>query len=147
MIEGKGEARVYRDGQEIFCEGDVGNELFVIKSGAVRITRASQDMDVALAVLREGEFFAEMALFEDDGRRSATATALGDAMLLAYDKRLVLDAIERNPKFALGMLRALSHRLRDIDDEVVRLVAEGLLAEDEILGLGHFIYGGSSRLN
>jgi hypothetical protein len=70
--------RTYQSGDVIFEEGDLGDEAFMIVSGAVEIsTRSGEDREV-LASLRRGEFFGEMALV-DDQPRMATATAIEDA--------------------------------------------------------------------
>jgi len=146
MTQRKGEKRVYSDGDQVFEEGDHGDEVFVIESGAVRISKSALGHDVVLAILEEGDLFAEMALLED-GRRSARATAVGKLTLTAYDKRLVIDDIQNDPKFARELLGTLSHRLTKIDELVVRYVAEDLLAVEEALALGRYIHGGPLKLN
>lgn len=146
MLEGQGETRVYHDGDQIFEEGDQGDEVFVVKSGKVRISKSALGHAVTLAVLEEGDLFAEMALLED-GRRSARATAIGDLTLAAYDKRLIMDTMQSSPEFALRLLRTLSHRLVKIDELVVDYVTEELLAAEKAALLGRHIHGGPLKLD
>lgn len=146
MTEERGQTRVYSDGDQVFEEGDRGDEVFVIESGAVRISKSALGHDVTLAVLEKGDLFAEMAFLED-GRRSARATAVGKLTLTAYDKQRVRDDIQNDPGFALELLRTLSRRLTKIDELVVRYVTEDLLAAEHALALGRYIHGGPFKPN
>lgn len=146
MLEGQSETRVYQDGDRVFEEGDQGDDVFLIKSGKVRISKSAVGHAVTLAVLQEGDLFAEMALLED-GRRTARATAIGDVTLAVYDKQLITDTIQRSPEFALGLLRTLSHRLVEIDELVAHYVTEDLLAAEKAAALGRYIYGGPLKLD
>ncbi len=146
MIEEKAGTRVFHDGDIIFEEGDRGDEVFVIKSGAVKISKSALGHAVPLALLEEGDLFAEMALL-DDGRRSARATAIGNLILAAFDKQLILDEIRTNPEFALNLLRTLSHRLEKIDELIVRYVGEDLLAIEQAETLSRYVHGGPLKSN
>jgi CRP-like cAMP-binding protein len=86
--------RSYEAGQVIFREGDEGDTTFVIRSGAVKITREHGGRTIALAELRGGDMFGELAMFGSE-LRSATAQALEDTTaiaLLAGDIRRLLEA-------------------------------------------------------
>ena len=54
----------YSKGEIIFHEGDLGNEMYVIQSGKVRIFKNISGIDQTLAVLEKGDFFGEMAVLE-----------------------------------------------------------------------------------
>ena len=63
-------------GEVIFREGDVGDTCYLIRSGAILLTREHQDgRMVALAELRGGSLFGELAMFRGE-RRSATAEVI-----------------------------------------------------------------------
>ena len=63
-------------------------------------------------MLKAGEFFGEMAIFENEVR-SATVRAVGDARVLEVDKKSVERRIQDNPQLAVNMLKTMSSRLRD----------------------------------
>jgi len=67
-----------------------------------------------LGTLKAGEFFGEMAIFENE-TRSATVRAVGDARVLEVDKKTVERRIQDNPLLAVNMLKTISSRLRAAD--------------------------------
>lgn len=72
--------KVFAAGQTIFHEGDLGDEAYVIRSGAVEIfVKGPSGEGVTLAILGQRALFGEMALI-DDGPRSATAIAHQDTI-------------------------------------------------------------------
>ncbi len=69
------EERDWRQGTEILTKGEVGDSIFLIGSGSVQIPLLKEDgPKITLSLLKKGEFFGEMAVFEGR-RRSATVTA------------------------------------------------------------------------
>lgn len=130
LLDAQAAVRKYRDLEVIFREGDPGNEMYVIRSGRVKLTKKVQGIVANIATLGPAEFFAEMALFADQPR-SATATADGKVELIVYDKGTLIDAVKADPAIALKMLEAISQRIRKIDEEVARLIVKGLLPADE----------------
>src|SRR4051812_7675114 len=67
--------RTYEAGQVIFREGDDGDTCFVVRSGAVKITREHGGRTIALAELRAGDMFGELSMFGGEVRL-ASAQAL-----------------------------------------------------------------------
>src|SRR3954452_5441326 len=59
-----------QSGHVLTEEGDFGREFFVIDTGGAEVTRAGEHV----ADLRPGDFFGEIALIEEDHRRTATVT-------------------------------------------------------------------------
>ena len=75
--------RRFRRNEVIFHQGDPGDSLHIIESGAVKIVLPSSEGDEAIiATLRRADFFVELALL-DGAARSATATALEASQTLA----------------------------------------------------------------
>jgi CRP-like cAMP-binding protein len=64
----------YQSGRSIVREGDVGYVLFIIKSGDADVSRGSE----ILRRLGPGDFFGEIAIVSEDGKRTATVTARTD---------------------------------------------------------------------
>jgi CRP/FNR family transcriptional regulator len=103
--------RTYEAGQVVFREGDQGDTCFVVKSGAIKISREHGGRTIALAELRIGDMFGELSMFGGEVR-SATAAALEDTAaiaLLAGDVRRLLAG---NPEIALKMLETMADRVR-----------------------------------
>ena len=142
MLEAVGKPATCRDLDVIFREGDAGGEMYVIKSGRVKLTKKTHGIVATIATLEAGDFFAEMSLF-DDAPRSATATAVGKVELVAYDKQTLTDSIARDPAIALSMLAAMSRRIRAIDDELAQLVAKGLLPKEQATALRRYTFAGA----
>ena len=61
-------------GKEIFLEGEVGDLMYIIQEGSVRISKLIDGKPHILAVLGKGDFFGEMAIVTRV-KRTATATA------------------------------------------------------------------------
>lgn len=107
--------RTYRKGSVIFFEEDLGDSLYVVISGAVKIYRVAPDgREKTLALLEAGEVFGEMALLEQ-APRSAVAEALILTHLLVVLDRDFNRLIRAEPEIALSLLRVLSKRLRDMN--------------------------------
>src|SRR5436190_1944623 len=71
----------YAAGATIFNEHDLGDGLYVVETGSVRIWVMDEDVnEVTLAELKPGDFFGELAVL-DRGERSSSATALTDTHL------------------------------------------------------------------
>ena len=107
--------RNLRRGSRIFRQGDPGDALFVVDEGSVKIsTIASDGREVILAVIGPGELFGELSLF-DRGLRSADATALEDARLLALSLETFRPYLMSHPAVAIELLSVLASRIRNTD--------------------------------
>jgi len=114
--------KVYPDGAVIVREGETGDRMFMIQSGRVRVTRQADGDDVTLTELGAGDFFGEMALIEREVR-SATVRALGEVSLLSIDKKSFLRRVHEDPSLAYRILERMSHRIRELSDELAALKA------------------------
>jgi CRP/FNR family transcriptional regulator, cyclic AMP receptor protein len=101
------ETRRVRAGGIIFREGERADELFVIKSGYVRIQIGNRTM----ADLTTDNIFGEMALIDSEPR-SATAVAITDVELVPISEKQFLFLVSQAPYFALKVMRTLAQRLR-----------------------------------
>jgi CRP-like cAMP-binding protein len=123
--------RTYADGEVIVHEGDVTRDMFVIRSGSVRITKQVGDREVELATLARGDFFGEMSLLESLPR-DATARAIGQTELLVISAGALLVRMRRDPTFAFEMLHRLSGRVRALNARLVELISRSDLDRAEI---------------
>ena len=116
------EARQFPPGARIFSAGDTGDELFLIRRGAVRIVLPMGGAPAHhLATFRRGDFFGEMA-FLDRHPRSADALAERETDLFVLS-RVKFDALaDQHKRLALnlfeGISRGLAHRLRHTNMEL-----------------------------
>jgi CRP/FNR family transcriptional regulator, cyclic AMP receptor protein len=108
VLTGNGiETRSFRAGDVIFQEGDNALDLFVIKSGQVRIQIGNR----TVTELSPDTIFGEMALIDDEPR-SATAIAVTDVELVSVSEKQFLFLVGQTPYFALKVMRVLAQRLR-----------------------------------
>jgi CRP-like cAMP-binding protein len=124
--------RTLRRGQILFREGDAGEEMFVVRSGAVIISKAvTGRVEQVLGRETSGSFFGEMSLF-DRAPRSATVQGETDAVLLVLDRENLAILIEVNPRAAAAFFQALVHvfidRLRASGNLVAEVTRWGLEA-------------------
>lgn len=106
----------------VFREGDVGERLYVIVSGKIKLGHASGDgRENLLTVLGPGEMFGELSLF-DPGARNATATAVGETRLLALSRESLGDILNNRPEVSIQLLAALARRLRRTNENLADLV-------------------------
>ncbi|RJP19177.1 MAG: GAF domain-containing protein [Candidatus Abyssobacteria bacterium SURF_5] len=123
------EQREFPPGTEIFSEGSQDNSLFIILSGDVRISKSTASgEEKSIALLSQGGFFGEMALF-DDYFRSATATAAGHVRVLQISKdsftKLLSTAAGGASKLLLEIMKTLAPRIRQTNLELVSLYEAG----------------------
>ncbi len=112
VLTGNGiETLFFRAGDIIFREGDNARDLFVIKSGQVRIQIGNR----TVTELPPDTIFGEMALIDDEPR-SATAIAATDVELVPVSEKQFLFLVGQTPYFALKVMRVLAQRLRKTNE-------------------------------
>lgn len=116
--------RHVKKGEVLFREGDIGEEMYFIRKGKIKISKGEEEQEKVLAILKEGEFFGEMSLI-DRSPRSATATAIEDTELLLIDKETFLQKINETPLIAY-VVETLIKRLRICDEKLKYLKIESI---------------------
>src|ERR687893_758942 len=120
-------------GELVLDFGDTTNDVFFVAEGAVRVmVRTPAGQEVILGDLGPGDVFGEMAAI-DGAPRSANVTALHAARLCRLPAAAFLDVALRSPAVGLRVMRALTARLRLLDqrlfEQVVLPVRYRLAAE------------------
>ncbi len=111
----------------IFKEGDPGGRCYIVTSGAVRVSKFVPNIgEEALAVLKRGDYFGEMALI-DNFPRSANAITNEDTDVF-YIKKMDLDKVmaedrELGCKLLWTFTKTLSRRLRETNDKLTAFLA------------------------
>jgi NADH:ubiquinone reductase (H+-translocating) len=79
----------FEAGQEVFCQGDVGDRVYIIVSGRAEVVREQNGRSVKLAELGAGEYFGEMAVINDT-TRNATVRCLEAMDVVSLPKRVFM---------------------------------------------------------
>jgi CRP/FNR family transcriptional regulator/CRP/FNR family cyclic AMP-dependent transcriptional regulator len=103
-------------GEVLFKEGDTGEEMYFIRKGKIKISLGEEEQEKVLAILKDGEFFGEMAVI-DGSPRSASATSIEETDLLIIDKESFVSKINENPLIAF-IIEALTKRVRILDQQL-----------------------------
>lgn len=114
MVEGM--EKQLKEGEVLFNEGDRGEIMYLIREGKIKITKGKGAEEKTLAVLKEGDFFGEMAII-DGSPRSAGAVAVTPVSLLVIDKESFKTKLSENPLIEY-VLETLSRRLRTADEQI-----------------------------
>jgi CRP-like cAMP-binding protein len=94
----------------------------VIAEGKIKLGATSGDgRETLLGLLGPGEMFGELSLF-DPGPRTATATALTDAVVLGVGHEDLRPWLAGRPEVAASLLKALAARLRRTNEAMADLV-------------------------
>ena len=139
----------------LFREGDEGNDMYVIQSGKVEISRIIGDVERTLAVLPPGEFFGEMAII-NDRPRSATARVKEAAKLLVIDRGTFEAMLRGKTEIAVRMIKTMASRLERANQQIELLLLKDAnhrvvqclrrLAEDGSSGAGGAVYIPTSHI-
>jgi anion transporter len=110
-IAGKLEEEKFSAAQTIVRQGESGDALYVVQSGAVDVVLEKDGVNVqSLAMLGPNESFGEMALFTGE-KRSATVRAFVDSVILKLSKENWDELLSKHPSLSLHFCKVLSQRL------------------------------------
>jgi CRP-like cAMP-binding protein len=113
--------RHFRRGEVLFHEGDPGDALFIVASGAIKVVVPSDEGEEAiLATLRRGDFLGELALL-DGAPRSASAIALEATDTLTLPRAQFRALTSMEPAIRDALLAALARELRRLTTHVAEL--------------------------
>lgn len=120
MLEQTSHLQRFKAGEVIFKEGDPGDGLYIVDEGEVQISVIVADgQRKQLAKIGPGDFFGEMAVLES-APRSASASALMATTVRFIPSAELFKVLERAPKVAVSLLREVSQRLREFDDQFLQ---------------------------
>ena len=124
----------------IFREGEIGSYMYVILDGEIEIRkRVDAKTTRTMITLRKGDFFGEMSVI-DKKPRSATAVTVSGCRLLRVDVKVFHELIQRNPDFAMKMIKTLSSRLRNTDS-ILEEVMSVDIQRRILAGVGAYLQG------
>jgi rubredoxin len=118
--------KVYQNSDVIFQENSTGNEMYIIRSGRVKLVLGAAGQRAEVGILEAGEYFGEMALV-DASPRAATAIAEEDnTELEVLDQQGFRDMIREHPEFALDIMRGLCERVRQGNTLYLEVIKEAM---------------------
>ncbi|MFZ4403315.1 MAG: cyclic nucleotide-binding domain-containing protein [Pseudobdellovibrionaceae bacterium] len=113
MAEGK---KVTKD-TYLFREGDAPDAMYILKTGALAITKTKGNSEVILAELGPGAMLGEMALF-DRKPRSANVKALKESEVIALPYDSLTSQMDQLPVWVKAVLKNLNENLREANKKI-----------------------------
>lgn len=142
----------FNEGDVIFRQGDPGDVMYILVSGAVELRiKVEKGEKLLKCVDTPHDFFGEMALV-DGSPRSATAIAIKPTKLIVVDEAQFEKIVMNNGKFAWKIIQVLSQRIRNSNLQISELVELGLRERvqrgmaDYALKFGEKIYTGGLKI-
>lgn len=108
-----GNVETRQPGDYIFRVGEIGNLMYVVKSGEVQI----KVHDAVVETVVAGNLLGEMALL-DNAPRSADAVAATPCEIIPIDMMRFLSLVQKTPFFAIEVMRIMVRRLRAMNERV-----------------------------
>ncbi len=126
-------------GQVLIHEGEMGDQMYVVVSGELEVTKQTGNTQLALARVGPGALQGEMAAILGGARRGASVTALTEAEVLCIPRDGLISLLSGGPEPALGLLRTVMDRLRSTESV--------LRQQEKLAGLGTLAAGLAHELN
>ena len=102
----------------VLTEGEMGDSLFMIQSGKVKVFIGDEDgREIILKILGPGDFFGEMSMI-DKQPRSASVTTIEASMFLVLSHAAFERCVEQAPRIANMVMRVLAQRVREADRKI-----------------------------
>ncbi|WP_083189834.1 Crp/Fnr family transcriptional regulator [Orenia metallireducens] len=113
--------KFYDKNEIIFLEGEVGDAIYLILDGLIKVFRTVESgREKTLALLGQWDFFGEMALL-DKSVRSASIQAIKTSQLLVIDREKFNNLLLKFPQISLKIIVTLSNRLREANNQIKAL--------------------------
>lgn len=104
----------FEPGKILFEKGDLGNFMYFIHKGKIRIHHG----DHTLAVLSDNQIVGELSILDTEAR-SASATTLEECILLKLEQEPFYEIMMVNNEITKGILKTLCKRLRLLNEKAV----------------------------
>jgi len=124
-ISGFFKEKTFSSGEVIFKEGTLGDVLYIIKAGAIRITQIAKEgeEETASVLRREGDVFGESG-FLDESPRPVTAQATKETKVMQLSRSDFLTILNDHPLIAYQIVKVLSSRLKQSDLRMIEELKE-----------------------
>ena len=108
-------------GQRIYLPGDPSDQIFLLKTGVVKISTSGSEQDTILALLYPGDIFGELAMI-DESPRDHVAEAVEDTILCALNRDMLLQMVQQTPALGYQITKLMGLRLRRLRTRVEELL-------------------------
>jgi uncharacterized membrane protein len=117
--------KTLKPGEVLFRKGEPGSAMYVIEEGEIEILLPVDPPvnEVQLSVLKEGEFFGELALFADTPR-TATARAIAETRLVEMQRGDFITFVMERPSVGVSMLSEMAKRLQLTNELITSLASK-----------------------
>ena len=117
-----GSHKVCQAGQVLFKAGEPSDGMYIIRKGELRVYLEKDGKEVVLATIGDGGMIGEMALFDRQPRsasvKATRPTEVTHITVTDFDKLM-----KQIPKWFVGLMSALSGRLRTTNDRLQKMEA------------------------
>lgn len=124
----------YPSGTAIFREGETADRMFIIRDGAVKVTKNIQGEEKTLVNIVDGNFIGEMGLLEESPR-SASVFALTNVEMLELFRINLLQIVRTMPAIGVKIMfqfaKILSQRIRQSGEKIKDLLTWEYLREKD----------------
>ena len=123
----------FKAGNIVFSQGERGASMYLVRSGSVQIYLPGEGKDtppVVLKDVRTGEYFGELAIF-DDKPRSASVRVIVDTVLLELTREELGEHLGRSRTAAMTILAEMAERLRETNAMLSHRAAKDTAKEFE----------------
>ena len=108
--------------ETIFLPGESSQQVYLLKTGRVKISRISEEgRELTLVLLEPGEIFGELEILEGSVR-DTIAEAMEESQLCVIQKEQFLSLIRKRPELSFRLTKLIGLRLRRIESRVEDLV-------------------------
>jgi CRP-like cAMP-binding protein len=115
-------SRTFPKGSYVFREGDVGNALYVLHRGQVKISRMGRGgTEAVYAILVQGDSFGEIALLSGEATRTADAQAMELTECVSVAKDPLLAFIDQHPAMSRHLMQALARYVQQVDESLAEI--------------------------
>jgi HEAT repeat protein len=106
------EEELFSDGEEIAREGEVGDAMFIIVRGEVKVCSNRDGVEMEIARRRAGDYVGEMSIIGREPRM-ASLVAVGDVRVLCIDQKSFEGLLRERPDVSWSVIQELSKRLKE----------------------------------
>jgi len=120
--------RHFHAGESVFRQGEVGVGMYIVVKGRIEIyvidpsAASEESREIYITQLLNNDFFGELSLVEDNGRRTATAVAREESTLIGFFKPDLMEILSRRPamgtRITLRIAEVLGRRLKETTEKV-----------------------------
>jgi CRP-like cAMP-binding protein len=121
-ISKKAEKRIYDNGSTVVHEGDIGNSIYFVTEGKLKVVLVGDDSkEYIIRLLNVGDYFGELSLF-DDVKRASHVKAISKCELLMFHKEVFIEIIDEYPTISRNLMKRAFKMVGNTNEHVGSLL-------------------------